>query len=48
MHLKGNEVQCTICGQMVKNKWYLRRHNVTHHGAPLKKFKKAPQAKKED
>jgi hypothetical protein len=24
----------------VKNKWYLRRHNVSHHGAPLKKFRK--------
>ena len=40
MHSKGGEVRCDQCGKMVKNKWYMRRHNVTHHGAPLRKVKK--------
>ena len=26
---------------MVKNKWYLRKHLVTAHGAPLKRSKNA-------
>ena len=37
MHTVGKELQCEICQKKVKNKWYLRRHHVTHHGAPLKK-----------
>ena len=37
MHTVGRELQCEICQKKVKNKWYLRRHHVTHHGAPLKK-----------
>ena len=40
MHSQGGEVKCEQCGKMVKNKWYMRRHNVTHHGAPLRKVKK--------
>lgn len=48
MHSKGGEVKCELCGKMVKNKWYMRRHNVTHHGAPLKKFKKVKQEEGED
>ncbi len=40
MHSKGGEVKCDECGKMVKNKWYMRRHKVTHHGAPLRKVKK--------
>jgi DNA-directed RNA polymerase subunit N (RpoN/RPB10) len=40
MHSKGGEVRCELCGKMVKNKWYMRRHKVTHHGAPLRKSKK--------
>ena len=40
MHSTGGEVRCEQCGKMVKNKWYLRRHKVTHHGAPLRKYKK--------
>ena len=27
---------------MVKNKWYLRKHLVTAHGAPLKRAKGSP------
>jgi hypothetical protein len=27
-----------LCDKRVKNKWYLRRHQVTHHNAPLKKW----------
>ena len=38
MHTVGKELQCEICQKKVKNKWYLRRHHVTHHGAPLKKW----------
>ena len=38
MHTVGKELQCEICDKKVKNKWYLRRHHVTHHGAPLKKW----------
>ncbi len=41
MHAKGGEVKCDECGKMVKNKWYMRRHKVTHHGAPLRKVKKS-------
>jgi len=41
MHTKGGEVKCDECGKMVKNKWYMRRHKVTHHGAPLRKAKKS-------
>ena len=37
MHTVGREMHCEICQKKVKNKWYLRRHHVTHHGAPLKK-----------
>lgn len=40
MHSTGGEVRCEQCGKLVKNKWYLRRHKVTHHGAPLRKYKK--------
>ncbi len=40
MHSTGGEVRCEQCGKTVKNKWYLRRHKVTHHGAPLRKYKK--------
>ena len=40
MHTVGKELQCEICDKKVKNKWYLRRHHVTHHGAPLKKWSK--------
>ena len=28
--------------QVVKNKWYLRKHLVTAHGAPLKRAKGSP------
>jgi hypothetical protein len=37
MHTPGRSVTCTLCDKRVKNKWYLRRHQVTHHNAPLKK-----------
>lgn len=37
MHTVGRELACDLCHKKVKNKWYLRRHHVTHHGAPLKK-----------
>merc|ERR1712029_1131757 len=37
MHTPGGTVACEICKKRVKNKWYLRRHQVTHHNAPLKK-----------
>lgn len=37
MHTVGGDVRCDKCNKTVKNKWYLRRHQVTHHNAPLKK-----------
>jgi len=37
MHTIGGDVRCDKCNKTVKNKWYLRRHQVTHHNAPLKK-----------
>merc|ERR1719192_2735323 len=37
MHTVGGDVRCDKCNKTVKNKWYLRRHHVTHHNAPLKK-----------
>lgn len=37
MHTPGRTVVCDLCEKKVKNKWYLRRHKVTHHNAPLKK-----------
>jgi len=37
MHTPGGAVHCELCKKRVKNKWYLRRHQVTHHNAPLKK-----------
>lgn len=37
MHTVGGEIRCDKCNKTVKNKWYLRRHQVTHHNAPLKK-----------
>lgn len=37
MHTPGGTVSCELCKKRVKNKWYLRRHQVTHHNAPLKK-----------
>jgi hypothetical protein len=37
MHTIGGDVRCDKCNKTVKNKWYLRRHHVTHHNAPLKK-----------
>ena len=30
---------CDVCEKVVKNKWYLRKHLVTAHGAPLKRSK---------
>ena len=30
-------VSCSLCEKVVKNKWYLRKHLVTAHGAPLKR-----------
>jgi hypothetical protein len=48
MHSTGGEVRCEQCGKMVKNKWYLRRHKVTHHGAPLRKYKKDPDFRNDD
>lgn len=38
MHTVGGDVRCDKCNKTVKNKWYLRRHHVTHHNAPLKKW----------
>jgi len=48
MHSTGGEVRCEQCGKMVKNKWYLRRHKVTHHGAPLRKYKKENELRQMD
>lgn len=39
VHIDSPGVACTKCDKMVKNKWYLRKHLVTAHGAPLKRAK---------
>ena len=39
MHIQSQGVTCNLCNKVVKNKWYLRKHLVTAHGAPLKRIK---------
>lgn len=39
VHIESQGVTCDICEKVVKNKWYLRKHLVTAHGAPLKRAK---------
>jgi hypothetical protein len=39
VHIQSQGVACSVCEKVVKNKWYLRKHLVTAHGAPLKRAK---------
>ncbi len=39
VHSQSPGVPCDVCQKVVKNKWYLRKHQVTAHGAPLKRKK---------
>lgn len=39
VHTFGNELKCEVCGKVQKNKWYLRKHMVKSHNAPLRRVK---------
>ncbi len=39
VHIQSQGVACEVCEKVVKTKWYLRKHLVTAHGAPLKRTK---------
>ncbi|XP_037081676.1 protein abrupt-like [Pollicipes pollicipes] len=39
VHTFGNELKCDVCGKVQKNKWYLRKHMVKSHNAPLRRVK---------
>jgi len=39
VHTFGNETKCEVCGKLQKNKWYLRKHMVKSHNAPLRRVK---------
>jgi hypothetical protein len=41
VHVQSVGVACHLCEKVVKNKWYLRKHLVTAHHAPLKRNKGA-------